>query len=174
MPLSTPCIAALAPCNTALAPRRRHKTLCALGHRTLNSEGYLEVAGSGSNGAAYGSSKSRPPVRLEGLRVIIRVAVTPGARRDSFEGHFASAIGKNASSRRLDVAASLRVRARPANNRANDAVIELAAKQLGLAKSRISLQSGSRSRVKTLCIEGDVTVTLAGLARLGALPPEFA
>lgn len=47
------------------------------------------------------------------------------------------------------------VTAPPENNQANQAVIELIAKQFKLAKSQISLLNGATSREKTLLIEGE-------------------
>ncbi|MBY0463214.1 MAG: DUF167 domain-containing protein [Alphaproteobacteria bacterium] len=47
------------------------------------------------------------------------------------------------------------VTAPPEDNRANQAIIELIAKQFKLAKSQISLVNGTTSREKTLLIEGE-------------------
>lgn len=64
-----------------------------------------------------------------------------------------------------------RVRAVPEDGRANKALIELIAAQLGVPKSSIALASGQTSRLKTLFIAGDA-VTLeqniaAWLKRIG-------
>jgi uncharacterized protein (TIGR00251 family) len=47
------------------------------------------------------------------------------------------------------------VTAPPENNQANQAIIELIAKQFKLAKSQITLVSGATFREKTLLIEGE-------------------
>ena len=47
------------------------------------------------------------------------------------------------------------VRAVPDKGKANEAVIKLLAKHLGVAKSALSVVSGATDRTKTIAIEGD-------------------
>lgn len=61
-----------------------------------------------------------------------------------------------------------RVSAPPVNGAANRALIQLVAKRLGVAKSRVSLVSGDASRDKTLHIEG-VTQDALDSALIAAL-----
>lgn len=49
----------------------------------------------------------------------------------------------------------MRVAAPPDAGRANDALIELLAGALGLAKSRLTLAAGASQRLKTVAIAGD-------------------
>lgn len=69
------------------------------------------------------------------------VRVTPGARRDEITG-FAGGVLR------------VRVIAPPERGRANEAVIFLLAKALGIPKSNITLLRGVASRDKLLGIEG--------------------
>jgi len=48
----------------------------------------------------------------------------------------------------------LRVTAPPVENKANIALIELIAEELGIRKSAIQLVAGDKSRIKTIKIEG--------------------
>lgn len=52
---------------------------------------------------------------------------------------------------------TLRVTAAPEGGKANDAVVELLAKRLGVAKGRVSIVRGHKSRDKTVLID-DVTL----------------
>lgn len=91
----------------------------------------------------------------------ITVHVTPRSGRDVVCG------------RRLDAEghplAVLRVSAPPDKGKANAAVAKLVAKELGVAKSRVSIVRGETARTKVLSIEGDskqVEEWLAGLPDL--------
>ena len=48
----------------------------------------------------------------------------------------------------------VRVTAPPEGGKANDAVVALVAERLGIAKSRVRVAKGHRSRNKRLCLEG--------------------
>ncbi|MCI0790334.1 MAG: DUF167 domain-containing protein [Chloroflexi bacterium] len=52
---------------------------------------------------------------------------------------------------------TVRVTAAPEGGKANDAVVELLAKRLGVAKGRVSIVRGHKSRDKTVLID-DVTL----------------
>ena len=49
---------------------------------------------------------------------------------------------------------TVRVTAAPEKGRANDAVVALMAKQLGIAKGRVKVVRGHKARNKRLCIDG--------------------
>jgi uncharacterized protein (TIGR00251 family) len=70
------------------------------------------------------------------------VRVVPRASRDGVFG--------------FDAAGRLRVKltAPPVEGEANDALIKLLAKKLGIAKSRVSVVRGSASRSKVILVEG--------------------
>ena len=72
-------------------------------------------------------------------RLLVRVQ--PGARRTEIAGF---------QNERLH----LHVTAPPERGRANQAAIELLAKTLGVAKGRIELSKGARSRDKVVLIDG--------------------
>jgi uncharacterized protein (TIGR00251 family) len=71
----------------------------------------------------------------------LEVRVQPGARANEITG-FEGAVLR------------VRVTARPEKGAANEAVIELIAKRLGIAKTRITLVRGTASRTKVLGVEG--------------------
>ncbi len=88
----------------------------------------------------------------------IMVRLTPRAGRDRIVGFETDARGQ----RILKVA----VAAAPVDGAANDALIRLLAKQLGLPKSAITLIAGASARIKRLALAGDptrITVALRAL-----------
>jgi uncharacterized protein len=80
-----------------------------------------------------------------GVRVLVRL--TPRASSEAFAGVAALGDGREAL--------KAKVRAAPQDGAANAALIRLTAKTLGVAPSRIRLESGASSRLKTLVIEGE-------------------
>lgn len=90
---------------------------------------------SGGSGAA---------LRLDGGTLLLRVRLTPNADRDAFAGPVETKSGP---------AIAARVRAVPEKGKANDALIRLVAKTLGVAPTSVSLASGDKDRVKLLAIE---------------------
>ncbi len=74
-----------------------------------------------------------------GLEITVRL--TPKSSRDAVEGAESGAWLK------------VRVRAVPEDGKANKALIALLSKRSGFAKSRIRLQSGATSRLKTIVLE---------------------
>src|SRR5690606_34655378 len=91
--------------------------------------------------------------------LILRVRVTPKSSKDKVEGLEASAQG---------VVLKVRVRAVPDKGAANTAVLETVADWLGVAKSTVTLGSGSTARIKSLAIAGDGAALAAQCAqRLG-------
>jgi uncharacterized protein YggU (UPF0235/DUF167 family) len=78
-----------------------------------------------------------------GLRLLARV--TPKSALDAVEGVTATPEGP---------ALKVRVRAVAENGEANAAVVSVVARWLGLAKTKIAVAQGHKSRVKTLAIGG--------------------
>jgi uncharacterized protein len=77
-----------------------------------------------------------------GVRLVLRV--TPRARRSQIAGPVEAGEGRTALAVKLAVP--------PAEGAANDALIALLAKELGVAKSALRIVSGEKSRLKTLRI----------------------
>jgi uncharacterized protein len=73
--------------------------------------------------------------------VMLAVHVQPGAGRTEVVGRHGTAL-------------KVRVAAPPADNRANDAVIALLAKEFDLKPAAVSITSGGTSRQKRLKLEG--------------------
>lgn len=91
--------------------------------------------------------KTRPPaIRFETDHALVRVHVTPGARRDEVVA--TTDAGEDA------VVFRVKTRAPAEGGKANKAVAQLVAESLGLAKSRIAVKSGGKSRLKVLRIDG--------------------
>ncbi len=80
-----------------------------------------------------------------GLRVAVRV--TPRGGRDGFAG-----VGHDADERPH---LKLRVAAAPVDGEANDAVVQVLAKALGVPRSSVSIVGGTTAREKTVLIDGD-------------------
>ena len=72
---------------------------------------------------------------------MVRVRVQPRASRDEIVGERNGAL-------------VVRLTAPPVDNRANEALIRLVAKRLGVAPRRITLLQGARSRDKVLEVDG--------------------
>lgn len=82
------------------------------------------------------------PFRTTRDGLLIDIRLTPRAAKDAFAGM---------KEGRLHA----RVRAVPEDGRANSALVELVADEIGVAKSTVSLAAGKTSRLKTLLIAGD-------------------
>lgn len=74
------------------------------------------------------------------------VRLTPGASADRIDGWDVDADGRPVL--------KVRVRARPVEGEANDALIKLLAKALGVSKSAVAIQRGGQSRTKMIDIVG--------------------
>jgi uncharacterized protein (TIGR00251 family) len=102
-------------------------------------------------------------IHRDGILLFIRL--TPNARKDEVLGRVEGTDGPLIAAK---------VHAIPDKGKANKALIALIAKWLGLAKSEISLKSGSKSRLKTLLINGTTDELLAALDQVvGALEKEL-
>jgi uncharacterized protein (TIGR00251 family) len=76
----------------------------------------------------------------------IPVKLTPGAGADRIDGWATDADGRTVL--------KVRVRARPVEGEANDALIKLLAKTLGVPKSAVVIRRGGQSRTKILEVAG--------------------
>lgn len=88
------------------------------------------------------------PWRIADGCVIVRVRVAPKSSKDTIDGVETTVDGP---------AFKVRVRAVPADGEANEAVERQLADWLDVPKSRVTVASGHRSRVKSLKIAGDAT-----------------
>lgn len=87
--------------------------------------------------------------------VVLDIRVTPKSGRDAVGG-----IEQLSSGQPI---LKVRVRALPTGGAANAAVIALVAKSLKLPKSKVSLERGGASRVKTLRLAGDANAITSAL-----------
>ena len=76
----------------------------------------------------------------------LAVKLTPGASADRIDGWDVDAEGRPVL--------KVRVRARPVEGEANEALVKFLARALGVAKSAVSVQRGGQSRTKILEIVG--------------------
>lgn len=89
----------------------------------------------------------------DGVRLSVRV--TPRASRSELQGAVTGADGK--------VSLRIRLTASPHDGEANEALIALLSKELGMRKSDISIHSGHSSRLKIVHLAGDSTAILKRL-----------
>lgn len=90
--------------------------------------------------------------------LLLRLRVTPKARRAGIEG-----VVRDAEGRAL---LAVKVTAPPADGAANKAVVALIADLLGVPKSAVTIESGAGSRIKTLAIAGDGAALSGRLAEV--------
>ena len=95
------------------------------------------------------------PWRIEKSGLVLRVRVTPRSSRNAIEGVETTADGP---------ALKARVRAVPADGKANDALEHLIADWIGVPRRAVALSSGGKSRVKLMAVSGD-PVALSALVR---------
>lgn len=77
----------------------------------------------------------------------LRVRLTPRGGRDRIDGWVADADGGQVL--------KVRVAAPPVDGAANEALLRLLAKVLGVPRSALSIAAGETSRLKTIEIQGD-------------------
>ena len=87
--------------------------------------------------------------------LVLHVRLTPKGGRDALDGIEILGDGR--------AVLKARVRAAPEDGKANDALVKLIAKAVGVANSAVTVSAGHTSRVKTLAIAGDVEKTAAAL-----------
>ena len=90
--------------------------------------------------------------------LLISLRVTPKGGRNAIDGLLVGTDGR--------AMLSVRVSVPPTEGGANDAVISLLAKALGVARRDVKLLSGTTSRMKRLRVDGDPLVLTARLATL--------
>ncbi|MGD9803131.1 MAG: DUF167 family protein [Hyphomicrobiaceae bacterium] len=106
------------------------------------------------------AAASDQPWRITTEGLALRVRLTPKASRDAIEGVDGTADGP---------ALKARVRAVPEDGAANAAVEKLVAEWLGVAKSKVALTSGGKSRIKMLAVTGDgAALAVVASARLAS------
>ena len=98
------------------------------------------------------------PWRVMADGVELAVRVTPRAGREAIGGVVADAAGRPQL--------AIRVSAPPADGRANEAVVRLLARALGVARSRVVLVRGASARSKSLHIHGPPAELEARLRQL--------
>jgi uncharacterized protein (TIGR00251 family) len=84
--------------------------------------------------------------------VVVRVHVQPGAGRTAVSGRHGAAL-------------KLRVAAPPADGRANEEVVALLARTLGVKPAAVTIESGATSRVKRVKVDGVEADTVAASLR---------
>jgi len=90
--------------------------------------------------------------------VVLTVRLTPKGGRNSIDGIEATADGKSVL--------KVRVRAAPSEGEANDALVRLIAKAVGVAPRAVILISGHTSRLKRLKIAGPAIALAEALERI--------
>ena len=88
----------------------------------------------------------------------ITVRVTPRGGRDAIDGYTAGGVLR------------VRVGAAPADGKANDAVVRLLARTLGVPLSRLAVVAGAASRVKIIEIKGLSEAAIHVALTRGTLP----
>jgi uncharacterized protein len=92
--------------------------------------------------------------------VILVVRLTPKGGRDAIDGIEVGADGKPVL--------RVRVRAAPSEGEANDALVRLIAKAVGVPPRAVNLISGHSSRLKRLKIEGPAIAVTETLERISS------
>lgn len=82
------------------------------------------------------------PYRVRTDGIVLAVRLTPRASRDGIDGLKEDRI-------------QARVRAVPEDGRANAALVELVADEIGVAKSTVEVTAGHTARLKSVSIKGD-------------------
>lgn len=101
------------------------------------------------------------PARATSGGIILHLRVTPKAGQDEVLG-----VEKRAEAAVL----KLRVRALPEKGEANDAVVAVVAKWLGVPKAGLKVTAGGKSRLKQVFVAGEPAALLARVA--AALSPK--
>ncbi|MDE2018538.1 MAG: DUF167 domain-containing protein [Hyphomicrobiales bacterium] len=95
----------------------------------------------------HASSPSPDPWRIAGAGIVVRCRLTPKGGRDGLDG-----IGALADGTAVLLA---RVRVAPQDGAANAALCALVAQAAGVARSRATLLSGAKARIKEIGIAAD-------------------
>lgn len=92
--------------------------------------------------------------------VVIDVRLTPRSARDQIEGLRSLSDGR--------AVIAVRVRAVPEDGKANDALLQVIARSLDVRVSDCALESGGKSRLKSVSVKGDPDALSRKLESLGA------
>jgi len=92
--------------------------------------------------------------------VMLSVRLTPKGGRDAIDGVEQLADGR--------AVLKARVRAAPSEGQANDALVRLIAKAVGVPPRDVALTAGATARIKRLTISGDPPTLLAALEKIAA------
>jgi uncharacterized protein len=92
--------------------------------------------------------------------VTVSVRLTPKGGRDSIDGLETMSDGR--------VVLKARVRAAPHEGAANEALVALLAKTLGVPPRNVGITSGATSRIKRVTIVGDAGAVIAKLEKLAS------
>ncbi|MBL8404739.1 MAG: YggU family protein [Dechloromonas sp.] len=84
-------------------------------------------------------------------RITLTLHIQPGARKTEFAGLHGDAL-------------KIRLAAPPVDGKANEALLKFIADTLGMAKTAVSLKSGSTSRRKVLELKGVDRIAIEALA----------
>jgi uncharacterized protein len=98
------------------------------------------------------------PWNLRGGDVLLSIRLAPKASRDEIDGVARLADGRSIL--------KVRVRAAPEDGKANEALLRLLSKTLGVPARAVRLEWGAGGRVKTLCLQGDAASLMGRLERL--------
>lgn len=107
--------------------------------------------------AAKGPSGCPWAISADGLVVTVRL--TPKGGRDSIDGIAQLSDGSTVL--------KARVAAAPSEGEANDALVRLLARTLGVAPRDVTLVGGATSRIKRLLIRGNTAAATAALEKFG-------
>ena len=92
--------------------------------------------------------------------ITLAVRLTPKGGRDAIDGVDLLADGRTVL--------KARVAAPPSEGAANDALVRLIAKSLGVPRRDVTLASGATGRVKRLIVTGDGPTLIAALEKIAA------
>ena len=100
--------------------------------------------------------------RIASGKIIFTVRLTPKGGRDAIEGWKRGADGLEYLKARVSAA--------PHDGEANEALVELLARSLGVAKSKVKIVSGASARIKRMEVEGDTPMLAARLSQWEKTP----
>ncbi len=99
--------------------------------------------------------------RISPGKITFAVRLTPKGGRDAIEGWQSGASGDYLK---------VRVSAPPHEGAANEALIALMARALGVAKSKVRIAAGASARMKRVEVEGDADALAARMAQWEKTP----
>jgi hypothetical protein len=106
-----------------------------------------------------GKAPSGRPWATSADGLVVTVRLTPRGGRDSIDGIARLSDGS--------CVLKARVAAAPTDGNANDALVRLLARKLGVAPREVTVVGGATSRIKRMLIKGDTAAITAVLAELG-------